>query len=330
MIQTLMKEVVIGIDIGGTNTKYGIVDRGGQVLVESNMSTDEHENIQDYLVALYKEIETLLAPLKDMIEIKGVGIGAPNGNYYKGTIEYPPNLKWKGVTEIVKLFQQYYPVPMALTNDANAAALGEMLFGGAKGMKDFVVITLGTGLGGGVIVNGNLVYGHDGFAGELGHTIVNIHGRYCGCGRRGCLETYASATGIKRTVYKLLADHTMDSELRNHGYEFLTAKMITEAAMRGDKIAIEAFEYTGRILGMKLADIVVVNSPEAIFLFGGLTKAGDYLFKPTQHHMEAYMMPIFKNKVKLLPSQLTDKNAAVLGAGALIWKEMEKTGQAFI
>ena len=318
-----MKAVVIGIDIGGTNTKYGIVDRSGHILVEGKMSTDEYENIDGYLRALYENIESMLKHLEDPLDIKGVGIGAPNGNYYRGTIEYPPNLNWKGVTKIIKLFQQYYPVPMVLTNDANAAALGEMLFGGAKGMKDFVVITLGTGLGGGVVVNGKLVYGHDGFAGELGHTLVNVHGRYCGCGRRGCLETYASATGIKRTVYKLLADYMIDSELRSISYEKLTAKMITEAAIRGDEIAIKAFDYTAKILGMKLADMVVVNSPEAIFLFGGLTKAGDYLFKPSRHYMEAYMMPIFKNKIKLLPSQLTDKNAAVLGAGALIWQEME-------
>lgn len=321
-----MKSVVIGIDIGGTNTKYGFVDQSGDILAEGRMRTDAHEDITSYLKALHTHLQALQGELPENVSVQGVGIGAPNGNYYRGTIEHPPNLKWKGVTEFVKLFQQYYPVPMALTNDANAAALGEMFFGGAQGLKDFMVITLGTGLGSGVVVNGDLVYGHDGFAGELGHTIVNIFGRYCGCGRKGCLETYASATGIKRTVFKLLADHTIDSELRQHSYEALTAKMITEAAMRGDKVAIEAFEYTGRVLGMKLADVVVINSPEAIFLFGGLTKAGDYLFKPTQHHMEANMMPVFKGKIKLLPSRLTDKNAAVLGAAALIWKEMQKEG----
>ncbi|RMG23868.1 MAG: ROK family protein, partial [Bacteroidetes bacterium] len=266
-----MKAVVIGIDIGGTSTKFGIVDQHGNILAEGAMPTDTHEKVEDYLKDLHQHLQAMFQLIDEEIELKGIGIGAPNGNYYTGTIEQPPNLRWKGVTPFISLLSQYYPVPMALTNDANAAALGEMLFGGAKGMKDFIMITLGTGLGGGVVVNGQLVYGHDGFAGELGHTLVNVNGRYCGCGRRGCLETYASATGIKRTVYKLLADHNIDSELRAFAYNELTAKMITQAAIRGDKIAIEAFEYTGRILGMKLADMVVINSPEAIFLFGGLT-----------------------------------------------------------
>lgn len=319
-----MKEVVVGIDIGGTFTKYGIVDRNGNCLAENSVSTDFTEDVNEYLENLYKNITKTFSPFASEYEIKGIGIGAPNANYYNGTIEYAPNLKWKGVVPMAKLVQNYFKVPVALTNDANAAAIGEMLFGGAKGMKNFIVITLGTGLGSGIVVNGEVVYGHDGFAGELGHIIVRPDGRSCGCGRTGCLEAYASATGIRRTVYKLLADSLDESELRSVSFNQLSAEMISKYAKRGDKIAIQAFEYTGQILGMKLADIVASFSPEAIFLFGGLAKAGDFILQPTKKHMEANMMPIFRGKVKLLISGLKEVNAAVMGSSALIWKELEK------
>lgn len=317
-----MKEVTIGIDIGGTNTKFGIVDLEGNILKESKIPTDAYPDFPSFLEALVAALKKIQNECGQN-RLLGIGIGAPNGNYYNGTIEDPPNLNWKGITHFTKAIQEHFPVPTVLTNDANAAAIGEMVFGGAKGMKNFVVITLGTGLGSGFVVNGQLVYGHDGFAGELGHIIVNVDGRQCGCGRRGCLETYASATGIKRTVFKLLADYNVDSNLRNYSYNELDAKMITEAAVSGDKIAIEAFQYTGRILGVKLADVVATNSPEAIFLFGGLTKAGDSLFIPIHDQLEAFIMPIFRNKVRLLPSALNDRNAAVLGASAMVIKELE-------
>jgi glucokinase len=319
-----MKEVVVGIDIGGTFTKYGIVDRNGNCLAENSVSTDFTEDVNEYLENLYKNITKTFSQFASEYEIKGIGIGAPNANYYNGTIEYAPNLKWKGVVPMAKLVQNYFKVPVALTNDANAAAIGEMLFGGAKGMKDFIVITLGTGLGSGIVVNGEVVYGHDGFAGELGHIIVRPDGRSCGCGRTGCLEAYASATGIRRTVYKLLADSLDESELRSVSFNQLSAEMISKYAKRGDKIAIQAFEYTGQILGQKLADVVASFSPEAIFLFGGLAKAGDFILQPTKKYMEANMMPIFRGKVKLLISGLKEVNAAVMGSSALIWKELEK------
>ncbi len=255
---------------------------------------------------------------------RGVGIGAPNGNYYNGTIEFAPNLRWKGIIPIAALFQKLTPLPVKVTNDANAAAIGEMVYGGAKGMRDFVVITLGTGLGSGIVANGELVYGHDGFAGELGHTIVDPNGRQCGCGRRGCLETYASAPGIKRTVFALLADSTAESKMRSISYDGLNAAMVSQFAAEGDPIARAAFEFTGNILGIKLADAIAHTSPEAIFLFGGLANAGELIFDPTRRSMEEHVLKIFQNKVKLLPSGLKDKNVAVLGASALLWNELSK------
>ncbi len=319
-----MTEYVIGIDIGGTFTKYGIVDKNGHCLKENFTSTDKYNDFDVYLENLTTEIEETISTFHDPIDIKAIGIGAPNGNYYKGTIENAPNLNWKGTIHLVDKLKQYYPdIPIVLTNDANAAALGEMIYGGAKNMKDFIVITLGTGLGSGIVVNGNIVYGHGGFAGELGHMNVKHRGRDCGCGKKGCLETYVSATGIKRTVFKLMTERVSESEMRNISFEDLTSKMISEAAKKGDKIAIEAFEITGRILGVKLADAVACTSPEAIFLFGGLTNAGDLLLKPTKEYMEENLFSIYKGKVKLLMSQLNETNAAILGASALAWKELE-------
>ena len=318
-----MRDVALGIDIGGTNTKFGFVDKEGELLCDYSISTSVHQTIESYLHSLSDNVQKALQTMSEEVTLIGVGIGAPNGNYYKGTIEYAPNLNWKGVVNFIELLKQYYTLPMAITNDASAAAIGEMLFGGAKSMKNFFVVTLGTGLGSGFVTNGKLIYGHDGFAGELGHVTVKPEGRFCGCGRRGCLETYVSATGIKRTVYKLLADHNGSGRLAGVSFNDLTAEMITNAAKEGDKVALNAFEYTGRILGMALADTVALMSPEAIFLLGGLAKAADFIFEPTYRYMEQHMMPVFKNKVKLLPSGLQNKNAAVLGAAALIWNELD-------
>ena len=318
-----MKDIAIGIDIGGTFTKYGIVDRNGNCLFEGCASTTSTTEAVDFVSSLSKTLKEELARFPDT-KLKGIGIGAPNGNYYKGTIEFAPNLKWKGVVPMVDLFKKHFDIPVVLTNDANAAAIGEMVYGGAKNMRDFIVITLGTGLGSGIVSNGQLIYGHDGFAGEIGHTIVRHNGRQCGCGRKGCLETYVSATGIKRTIYKFLADSLDDSQLRSVSFNELSADMISEAAKRGDKIAIDAFEYTGSLLGQKLADSVAHTSPEAIFLFGGLAKAGDFILEPTQRHLEMNLLSIYKNKVKVLLSGMAELNAAVMGAGALAWKEIEK------
>jgi glucokinase len=320
-----MKEVVIGIDIGGTFTKYGLVERDGNCIEEDFISTDVYKEFDAYLENLHSVIENTILSISEEIKVVGVGIGAPNGNYYRGTIEHPPNLNWKGIIPIVNSLKAYFrDIPIVLTNDANAAAIGEMNYGGAKGMKDFIVITLGTGLGSGIVVNGNVVYGHDGFAGELGHVNVKLEGRQCGCGKQGCLETYVSATGIKRTTFKLLADRNVSSELRSISYEDMTSKMIYEAARKGDSIALEAFEYTGRILGAKLADAVGHTSPEAIFLLGGLAKAKELIIDPTKKYMEENLLPIYRNKVKILPSSLQDTNAGVLGASALAWNELDK------
>lgn len=317
-----MQELVLGIDVGGTNTKFGFVTKSGEVFGEGTCKTKGYPIFKDYLNHLVSNVEEVRKSM-DAHTILGVGIGAPNGNYYKGTIEEAPNLEWKGVVHFVDELMKYFKdIPIILTNDANAAAIGEMTFGGAKGMKNFIVFTLGTGLGSGIVANGEVIYGNDGFAGEIGHTLVNVFGRTCGCGRKGCLETYVSATGIKRTVYKLLADYMCDSELRGVSFNDLSGYMITEAALRGDFIAEQAFEYTGRVLGMKLADTVAHFSPEAIFLFGGLVNAGEHLMKPAKYHMEDNMLRNFKGKVKLLVSGLQNKNAAVLGASSLAWKEI--------
>ena len=318
-----MKKLAIGVDIGGTNTAFGLVDEQGNMYGESVISTRQYPDIDQYIEELYIGIQSLLKQLDFEHELIGVGIGAPNANYYRGTIENAANLVWKGVVPVVEKLKRFFPsIPVIMTNDANAAAVGEMIYGGAKGMKDFIVITLGTGLGSGFVANGEIIYGHDSFAGELGHVIVNHTGRVCGCGRKGCLETYVSATGIKRTVFKLLADHIENSEFRSISFNDLTAEMITKAALAGDPLAIEAFEYTGMLLGRALANAVTITSPEAIFLFGGLAKAGKYLFEPTKKYMEMHMLSNFRNKVKLLPSGIDGKNAAILGASALIWQRL--------
>jgi glucokinase len=317
-----MSKVAIGIDIGGTNTVFGIVDKDGNCFAEDSIRTDNYENVKEYVKELSLSIEQLISTLTVEHEIIGIGIGAPNGNYFNGTIENAPNLKWKGTINFKELFKEYCGYPVVLTNDANAAAIGEMIFGTAKGMKDFVVVTLGTGLGSGFVSNGELIYGSDGFAGELGHTIIFPEGRQCGCGRRGCLETYASATGIVKTANDMLRDSSEESLLRHYKEDEITSKLIYEAAKSNDTVALEAFDFTARVLGLALANTVAITSPEAIILFGGLAQAEQYIFKPVKMYMEYYMLSNFKNKVKLLPSKLSGKNAAVLGASALVWKEI--------
>ncbi len=316
-------KVVIGVDIGGTNTKFGLVDKNGKCYYEKSIPTHAEEKAQQFFERLFLEINRAYKKFENKLELAGIGIGAPNANYYKGTVEQPPNLNW-GTVNVLKEIKKYSSLPSAITNDANAAAIGEMLFGAAKGMKNFVVITLGTGLGSGIVVNGQLVYGNDGFAGELGHTIVDPNGRQCGCGRRGCLETYASASGIKRTAFELIASTCIPSKLRKIPYDKLTSKDIYNAAKSGDKLALECFDITAKILGFKLADTVAHLSPEAIILFGGLAVAGDLLIKPTKKYLEENLLNIFKNKVKILQSSLIKRNSAVLGAAALIWNELEK------
>lgn len=317
-----MIEAAIGIDIGGTNSAFGIVDKEGKVLTENSIATNEYELVEGFVSAISTGIKKIITGLEDEIIINGIGIGAPNGNYFNGTIEFAPNLRWKGIINFCDLFKKHFDLPVILTNDANAAAIGEMIYGAAKGMKDFFIVTLGTGLGSGFVANGEMIYGHDGFAGELGHTIAVIDGRPCGCGRRGCLEQYASATGIVKTVKEMVANSDEQSILSNIRVEGLTSKMIFEAAREGDNLALKAFDYTGKILGKSLADAVAITSPEAIILFGGLALAGKFIFEPTKNYMEKYLLNIFKNKVKLLPSKIADSNAAVLGASALVWKEI--------
>jgi glucokinase len=316
-------EVALGVDIGGTNTVFGYVDRKGRCLTSATILTNAHQPAELFFERLHKGAKALLENIHEKYELVGIGIGAPNANYYTGTIECPPNLSWEHVDVLAEM-GKYYHVPVATTNDANAAALGEMLFGSAQGMKDFIVITLGTGLGSGIVANGELIYGADGYAGEIGHTTVDLKGRECGCGRRGCLETYVSATGICRTVQDLICNTNEPSDLRYISFENLTSKMIYDAAQRGDRLALEAFDYTGKILGIKLADSVAHLSPEAIIFFGGLAAAGDLIFKPTKQSMEEHLFGIFKNKVKLLPSGLDGGNTAVLGASALIWNDLKK------
>jgi len=321
-----MKDAVVGIDIGGTFTKFGIIDRLGNVLMEGSVPTDQTDDINIYLSGLRSAIDKAVSEMGNTISIKGIGIGAPNGNYKSGSIEFAPNLKWAHgkVVHLVSLLQEHYPMPVAVTNDANAAAIGEMIYGGAKGMKDFILLTLGTGLGSGVVVNGELVYGNDGFAGEIGHVRVKDNGRLCGCGRRGCLEAYVSAPGIKRTVFELLAEYNGNSELSKYSFDQLDSEMIYKAATRGDMVALEAFQRTGEILGIEIADSVAHTAPEKVFLFGGLAKSGDYILKPTRESFEKNVLKIWQGKIPIELSQLAEGNVAILGASALIWQELNK------
>lgn len=321
-----MQEVTLGIDIGGTNTKFGIVSKEGKILAGDTMSTVAYQgkSVETFLSDLYKASEALLNSLgASEYKIIGIGIGAPNANYYSGCIEFAPNLPWHNKIELVKLFQAHYPdLSISLTNDANAAAIGEMIYGAAQGYKDFIVITLGTGVGSGIVANGELIYGHDGFAGEMGHNITIPNGRLCTCGRKGCLETYASARGIKQTAIELLAATNEHSELRQYlGPNFSTTH-IHQAALIGDKIALEVFEQTGKVLAMEMSNAVGYLSPAAFFLFGGITKAGELLFEPIRRYFDSYLLNIYQNKIKIYPSALDGSDAAILGASALIVKKL--------
>jgi len=316
-------EVVLGIDIGGTYTKLGLVDKAGIIYLEDELRSTEHETIETFIADIHRHIEEHIQKMGQNVILRGIGVGAPNGNFYSGTIEHAPNLAWKGIIPFVELMEKQFGIPTVVTNDANAAALGEMLFGNAKGLNNFLMITLGTGLGSGLVVNGGLIYGSDGFAGELGHVRAVDNGRQCGCGKRGCLETYVSATGIKRTVFELLADEIEESAFRKIPFSKLKPKLITSLAEKGDPIAIKAFERTGFLLGRSLADTVAHISPAKIFLFGGLAKAGSWIIEPTVRSMEEHLLPIYRGKIEILPSALLQKNIAVLGVAALSWKQLD-------
>lgn len=315
------KPFVIGMDMGGTNSVFGVVDARGNVLSKNAVKTSTHHDINLYIQDLYDEMIKLIDEAGGPSKFKGIGIGAPNGNYYTGRIEHAPNLNWKGVVPFAELINQKFGLPAVLTNDANAAAIGEMTYGVARGMKHFIMITLGTGVGSGIIIDGKLVYGHDGFAGELGHTCsVRSNGRLCGCGKTGCLETYASATGVARTAREMLETTKIDSILRNIPADDITSKDVYEAAVQGDKIALDIFEFTGKILGEALADFIAFSAPEAIVLFGGLTKSGNLILNPIVEHMNKNVLPLWRDKVKVVFSELQEADAAILGASALAWE----------
>ena len=315
------KPYVIGMDMGGTNTVFGIVDARGTVVSKGAVKTSTHLDVNLYIEDIYFELSKLINAVGGIEKIKGIGVGAPNGNYYTGNIEFAPNLPWKGVIPFANLMADKFGIPAVLTNDANAAAEGEMTYGAARGMKNFIMITLGTGVGSGIVIDGKVVYGHDGFAGELGHVIVKReNGRSCGCGRSGCLEAYASATGVARSAREILESSNKSSVLRNIPLEDITSKDVFDAAMEGDEIAIEIFNFTGKILGEAFADFVTFSAPEAIVLFGGLSKAGDLIMHPIVENMEKNLLNIWKGKVKVLFSELKEADAAVLGASALAWE----------
>lgn len=314
------KPYVIGIDLGGTNTVFGVVDMRGTILYSDSIKTGDYPEIEGYVSALAEGLDGIVKHVGGKDQIKGIGVGAPNGNYFTGCIEFAANLPWKRAP-LAQMLRDKTGIPVALTNDANAAAIGEMTYGAARGMKDFIVITLGTGVGSGIVVGGNLVYGHDGFAGELGHVIVRReNGRLCGCGRYGCLETYTSATGVARTAKELLMQRTDNSLLRKLNPEKITSKDVYEAAVAGDALSIEIFESTGEILGEAFADFISFSSPEAIILFGGLTRAGDLIMEPIKRALNKHVLKVFAGKTKLLLSELKESDAAVLGASALGWE----------
>lgn len=318
-----MTNVTLGIDIGGTNTLFGIVDEKGKIIFKESIETNGMEPAENLFERLFESFNKKFNKINTEYNLVGIGMGAPDANYYTGAIENPPNLNW-GYVDVNSAMKQYYDIPFALTNDANAAAIGEMEFGSARGMKNFIEITLGTGLGSGIVIDGKILYGFSGAAGELGHVNIIKDGRKCGCGRKGCLEAYVSATGIKRTVYELLASSRDESAMRDITFNQLTAEDIYNAAKVGDKIAISAFKYTGKLLGEALADAVAILSPEAIVIFGGLAQAGEMIFAPTQKYMESSLLHFHKGKIKLIQSGLTEGDAAILGASALIWQELKR------
>ncbi|MBQ0136500.1 MAG: ROK family protein [Bacteroidales bacterium] len=316
------KPYVLGLDLGGTNSVLGIVDARGHVIARTSIKTQQYTDINDYVEALYTEAIKIIEPVGGMDVIRGLGAGAPDGNYYTGNIEFAPNLPWKGIVPFAQLLSEKFGVPCTVTNDANAAAMGEMMYGAARGMKNFIMITLGTGVGSGIIIDGKMVYGHDGFAGELGHTKIDHteNARLCGCGQRGCIEAYASATGVARTAREILAKTTKKTVLRDLNPEEITSYDVFKAAEQGDEVAKEIFDYTGNLLGQKLADFVAFSAPEAIVMFGGLTKAGHWIMDPVVKALNDNVMPIWKNKVKVMFSDLKEADAAVLGASALAWE----------
>ena len=319
-----MKPYVIGIDMGGTNTAFGIVDARGNVIASSSIKTGKHSKIEDYIDELYTEINRIIVANDAEGKINGIGIGAPNANYFTGVIEDGVNLPWPTPIPLADLISKKFGIPCLITNDANAAAIGEMTYGAARGLKDFIMITLGTGVGSGIVVNGQMVYGHDGFAGELGHVIMKRNnGRVCGCGRTGCLEAYCSATGVARTAREFLEIRDEESLLREYDIENITSKDVYDCAVKGDKLALDIFNYTGTILGEALADFVTFSSPEAFVIFGGLTKSGDYIMNPIREVFDKNIMKVFKGKVKILISELKESDAAVLGASALGWEIKE-------
>lgn len=318
----MIEPLAIGIDIGGTNTAFGIVDRLGNIVEHGTISTKDHPDINEYMEVLYRALKPLMERIDG--EVIGIGVGAPNGNYYNGTIEFAPNLPWKGIIQLGDLLRKKFELPVRVTNDANAAAEGEMTFGAAKGLKNFIMITLGTGLGSGVVVNGELVYGHDGFAGELGHVIVEKGGRLCGCGRKGCLETYVSATGIVRTMREFLESRTTPSKFRTIPSEKITSKAITKAAAEGDDLAKEVVDCTAKILGEALANFVTFSAPRAFILFGGLARAGDLIIEPTKRYMNENLLNIWKGKIDIMHSKLPEDEAAIIGASALVWEVLEE------
>jgi glucokinase len=317
-----MADYAIGIDIGGTNTKFGVVDRNGHILDQDRTLTNAHESVQEYIEDLYEKIRPMIDRAGGIDKFAGIGVGAPNGNYYTGNIEYAANLKWQGIIPFANMMATRFGMRVKLTNDANAAAMGEMMYGAARGMKHFITITLGTGVGSGIVIDGKIVLGHDGFAGELGHTIIRPGGRvHKGTGIHGSLEAYASATGMRETALEMLTQHPeTPSLMRTYKSEDITSQVVYDAAVKGDKIAQEIFEFTGQLLGEALANFIMFSSPEAIVLFGGVTKAGDMLLNPTRQAMEANLVQVFKNKVKLMFSELKEADAAILGASALIWE----------
>ena len=318
----MAKDLVIGIDVGGQTSKCGIVDARGTVLAQTVIRSDETTDADVFIASLAEALNRIIAEAGVEGRIRGIGVGAPNGNYYTGTVEYAPNLKWGGakVIHFAKLLQeQMNGIPVSLTNDANAAAVGEMTYGAARGMKNFIMITLGTGVGSGIVINGEVVYGHDGFAGELGHTCAVRHnGRLCNCGKTGCLEAYCSAIGVARTAREWLEMTDEPSELRS--LDKITSKDVYDAAKDGDQLAIKVFNYTGRILGEKLADFIEFSAPEAIVLFGGLARSKEFLTEPILASMNANLLPLWRNKVKLVYSSLKESDAAILGASALAWE----------
>ena len=315
------KPYVIGLDLGGTNSVFGIVDSRGEIKATTAIKTQGYEKVEDYVAASVEALSIIIDEMGGIGKIKAMGIGAPNGNFYSGTIEFAPNLRWKGIVPLADLFSKALSIPVALTNDANAAAIGEMTYGVARGMKNFIVITLGTGVGSGIVINGQLVYGADGFAGELGHVIMRReNGRKCGCGRYGCLEAYCSATGVARTAREILSNTDAPSLLREMKAEDITSLEVSIAASKGDKVAKEIYEFTGKMLGEACADFAAFSSPEAFIFFGGLTKAGDLIMEPIKKAYEENVLPIFKGKAQFLISGLEGSAAAVLGASGLGWE----------